>query len=66
MEVEFASQHNLSRLATYFVFVELYVDDMLLVENKFKEIIKDIKSQLSSQFNMKDIGVVNFNFGHGN
>ena len=37
----------------------LYVDDMLLVGND-KEIIQDLKTQLSSKFNMKDLGSTNY------
>jgi len=36
----------------------LYVDDMLLVRND-KEIIQDLKTQLSSKFDIKDLGVAN-------
>ena len=43
-------------------YLVLYVDDMLLVGND-KEIIQDLKTQLSSKFNMKDIGVANYIFG---
>jgi hypothetical protein len=32
---------------------------MLLIGNK-KEIIHDVKTQLSSKFDMKDLGVANF------
>jgi hypothetical protein len=46
----------------HFVIMVLYVDDMLLIGNN-KEIIKDVKSQLSSQFDMKDLGVANFILG---
>lgn len=40
----------------------LYVDDMLLVGND-KEIIQDLKTQLSSEFDMKDLGVANYILG---
>ena len=40
----------------------LYVDDMLLVGND-KEIIQDLKTQLSSKFDMKDRGAANYIFG---
>ena len=40
----------------------LYVDDMLLVGND-KEIIHDLKTQLSSKFDMKYIGVANYILG---
>jgi hypothetical protein len=35
---------------------------MLLIGNK-KKIIKDLKTQLSSKFDMKDIGATNFILG---
>lgn len=40
----------------------MYVDDILLTGNN-KEMIKGVKSQLSSQFEMKDLGAVNFILG---
>ena len=40
------------------IYLVLYVDDMLLVGND-KEIIQDLKTQLSSKFDMKDLGVAN-------
>ena len=40
----------------------LYVDAMLLVGND-KEIIQDLKTQLSSKFGMKDLGAANYIFG---
>ena len=40
----------------------LYVDDMLLVENNM-EVIKEVKLQLSSKFNMKDLDVANLILG---
>jgi hypothetical protein len=45
-----------------FIYALLYVDDMLLVEN-IMDTIKEVKNKLSSKFNMKDIGVVNFILG---
>ena len=45
-----------------FIYLVLYVDDMLLVGND-KEIIQDLKTQLSSKFNMKDISVANYILG---
>ena len=36
-----------------------YVDDMLLI-GKNKDFIKEVKSQLSSKFDMEDIGAANF------
>ena len=35
------------------------IDDMLLIENN-KDVIKEVKSHLSSKFDMKDLGVSNF------
>ena len=40
----------------HFIYGALYVDDMLLVRNDM-DAIKEVKMQLSSKFNMKDIGV---------
>jgi hypothetical protein len=37
----------------------LDVNDMLLVENNM-DVIKEVKSELSSKFDMKDIGVSKF------
>eukprot|EP00253_Pinus_taeda_P026688 PITA_26688 len=44
------------------IYLVLYVDDMLLVGND-KEIIQDLKTQLSSKFDMKDIGATNYILG---
>jgi hypothetical protein len=44
------------------IYLVLYVDDMSLI-GKNKEIIQDVKYQLSSKFDMKDIGVANFILG---
>jgi len=38
------------------------VDDILLVGND-KEIIQDFKTQLSSKFDMKDLGAANYILG---
>jgi hypothetical protein len=46
----------------HFIYVVLYVDDMLLVGNNM-DFIKEVKSQLSSKFDMKDLGVANFILG---
>ena len=46
----------------HFVILLLYVDDILLIGNN-KEMIKGVKSQLSSQFEMKDLGAANFILG---
>jgi len=47
------------KFGNHFIYVVLYVDDMLLVGNNM-DVIKEVKSQLSSKFDMKDIGVANF------
>jgi len=44
------------------IYLILYVDDMLLVGND-KEIIQYLKSQLSSKFDMKDLGAANYILG---
>eukprot|EP00253_Pinus_taeda_P003374 PITA_03374 len=44
------------------IFLVLYVDDMLLVGND-KEIIQDLKTHLSSKFEMKDLGPPNYILG---
>eukprot|EP00253_Pinus_taeda_P005574 PITA_05574 len=49
-------------IGDFVIYLVLYVDDMLLVGND-KEIIHDLKTQLSSKFNMKDIGVANYILG---
>jgi hypothetical protein len=43
----------------HFIYVVLYVDDMLLVGNNM-DVIKEVKSQLSSKFDMKDLGAAKF------
>jgi hypothetical protein len=45
-----------------FIYVVLYVDDMSLIGNN-KEIIKEVKTQLSSKFDMKYLGAANFILG---
>eukprot|EP00253_Pinus_taeda_P022579 PITA_22579 len=45
-----------------FIYLVLYVDDMLVVGND-KEIIQDLKTQLSSKFDMKDLGAANYILG---
>ena len=42
-----------------FINIIMYVDDMLLIGNN-KDVIKEVKSQLSSKFDMKDLDVANF------
>ena len=44
------------------IYLVLYVDDMLLVGND-KEIIQDLKTKLSSKFDMKDLGSANYILG---
>jgi hypothetical protein len=46
----------------HLIYLVLYVDDMLLIGNK-KDIIQDVKTQLSTKFDMQNIGVVNFILG---
>jgi len=45
-----------------FIYVSLYVDDILLIGNNM-DTIKEVKKQLSSKFDMKDIGVAKFIMG---
>ena len=44
------------------IYLVLYVDDMLLIGNDRKG-IQDVKTQLSSKFDMKDLGVANYILG---
>ena len=44
---------------SYFLLVTLYVDDILFFGNS-KDVIHDLKSYLSSQFDMKDFGFVKY------
>jgi hypothetical protein len=46
------------QVSEHFIYVVLYVDDMLLVGNNM-EAIKEVKMQLSSKFDMKDLGAAN-------
>jgi hypothetical protein len=46
----------------HFIYVALYVDNMLLVGNNADE-IKEVKKKLSSKFDVKDLGVGNFIMG---
>jgi hypothetical protein len=46
----------------YFIYVALYVDDMLLIGNNM-DAIKEVKKHISSKFDMKDIDVDNFILG---
>jgi hypothetical protein len=50
------------QVGNHFIYVVLYVDDMLLVANNM-DVIKEVKSQLSSKFDMKDLGDANFILG---
>jgi hypothetical protein len=50
------------KVGNHFIYVVLYVDDMLLVGNNI-DVIKEVKSQLSSKFDMKDLGVANLILG---
>ena len=45
-----------------FIYVAFYVDDMLLIGNNM-DAIKELKKQVSSKFNMKDLSATNFNLG---
>jgi hypothetical protein len=47
-----------------FIYVALNVDDTLLIINNMNA-IKKVKKQLSSKFDMKDIGATNFILGMG-
>ena len=44
------------------IYLVLYVDDILLIGND-KEIIQDLKTQLFSKFDMKDLGATNYILG---
>ena len=46
-------------IGDHVIYLVLYVDDMLLVGND-KEIIQDLKTQLSSKFDMKNLGATNY------
>jgi hypothetical protein len=46
----------------HFIYVALCVDDMLLIGNNMNA-IKEVKKQLSSKFNVKDLGAMNFIMG---
>jgi hypothetical protein len=45
-----------------FIYVSLYVDDMLLIRNNMNA-IKEVKKHLSSKFDMKYLGAANFILG---
>jgi hypothetical protein len=46
----------------HFIYVTLYVNNMLLIGNNMNA-IKEVKKQISSKFNMKDLGATNFIMG---
>jgi hypothetical protein len=50
------------QVGNHFIYVVLYVDDMLMVGNNM-DVIKEVKSQLSSKFDMKDLSAANFILG---
>ena len=50
------------QVGEHFIYAVLYVDDMLLVGNNM-EVIKEVKLQLSSKFDMKDLGAANLILG---
>jgi hypothetical protein len=56
------SRQHSKKVGNHFIYVVLYVDDMLLVGNNM-DVIKEVKSQLSSKFDMKDLGAANFILG---
>jgi hypothetical protein len=47
------------KVGNNFIYVVLYVDDMFLVGNNMDD-IKEVKSYLSSKFDMKDLSAANF------
>jgi hypothetical protein len=49
-------------IGDHLIYLVLYMDDMLLIEND-KEIIQDVKTHWFSKFDMKDLGVANFILG---
>jgi hypothetical protein len=49
-------------IGDHLIYLVFYVDDMLLIGNN-KEIIQDVNTQLSSKFDMKDLGASNFILG---
>jgi hypothetical protein len=44
------------------MYAPLYVNDLLLI-GKNMDVIKEVKNQLSSNFDMKDLGAFNFILG---
>jgi hypothetical protein len=49
-------------IGDHLIYLALYLDDTLLIGNN-KDIIQDVKTQLSSKFDMKDLGATNFILG---
>jgi hypothetical protein len=49
-------------IGDHLIYLVLYVDDLLLIGNN-KGIIQKVKTQLSSKFDMKDLGASNFILG---
>ena len=49
-------------IGDHLIYLVLYVDDILLIGNN-KVIIQDVKTQLSSKFDMKYLVASNFIFG---
>jgi hypothetical protein len=49
-------------IGDHLIYLVLYVDDILLIGNN-KEIIEDVKNQLSSKFYMKDLCTANLILG---
>jgi hypothetical protein len=49
-------------IGDHLIYLVLYVHDMLLI-GKNKEFIQDVKTHLSSKFDMKDLGASNFILG---
>jgi len=49
-------------IGDHVIYLVLYVDDIFLVGND-KEIIQDLKTQLSSKLDMKDLGAAQYILG---
>ena len=50
------------QVGEHFIYIVLYVDDMLLVGNNM-EVIKEVKMHLSSKFDMKDLSATSLILG---
>ena len=50
------------KVVEHFIYVALYIDGMLLVGNNMN-LIKEVKQQLSSKFDMKDLRMTHFILG---